>query len=70
MRAVRRYSSGNVCHDYKCSGAKRKLGCTRKAIKKERIEKAVVWITVTKALTDEAIDRIADTILKFIRSKK
>lgn len=57
-------SSGNVYHYYKCSGAKRKLGCKRKAIKKEWIEKAVVWITVTKVLTDEAIDRIADAILE------
>ena len=57
-------SSGNVYHYYKCGGAKRKLGCTRKAIKKEWIEKAVVWITVTKVLTDEAIDRIADAILE------
>ena len=49
---------------YKCGGAKRKLGCKRKAVKKDWIEEAVVRITVSKVLTDEAIDRIADTILE------
>ncbi|MBO5317887.1 MAG: recombinase family protein, partial [Oscillospiraceae bacterium] len=54
---------GIVYHYYKCSGAKRRLGCKKKAIKKHWIEEVVVKLTVTKVLTDEAIDRIADAIL-------
>lgn len=54
---------GIVYHYYKCSGAKRRLGCKKKAIKKHWIEEAVVKLTVSKVLTDEAINRIADAIL-------
>ena len=50
-------------HYYKCSGAKRKLGCKRKAIKKHWIEDAVVKLTISQVLTDTAIDRIADAIV-------
>lgn len=59
-----RNKMGVVYHYYKCSGAKRKLGCRRKAVKKDWIEEAVVSITVSKVLTDQAIDRIAEAILK------
>ncbi len=52
-----------VYHYYKCSGAKRRLGCKKKAIKKHWIEEAVVRLTVSKVLTDKAIDRIADAVL-------
>ena len=54
---------GIIYHYYKCSGAKRRLGCKKKAIKKHWIEETVVKLTVSKVLTDEAIDRIADAIL-------
>ena len=54
---------GIVYHYYKCSGAKRRLGCKKKAIKKHWIEETVVKLTVSKVLTDEAIDRIAGAIL-------
>ena len=54
---------GVVYHYYKCSGAKRKLGCKRKAIKKHWIEDVVVKLTVSQVLTDTAIDRIADAIV-------
>ena len=54
---------GVVYHYYKCSGAKRRLGCKKKPIKKHWIEEAVVRLTVSKVLTDEAIDRIADAIV-------
>ena len=54
---------GIVYHYYKCSGAKRRLGCKKKAIKKHWIEETVVKLTVSKVLTDEAVDRIADAIL-------
>ena len=54
---------GVIYHYYKCSGAKRRLGCKKKPIKKHWIEEAVVRLTVTKVLTDEAIDQIADAIV-------
>ncbi len=54
---------GVVYHYYKCSGAKRKLGCKRKALKKNWIEEAVVRWTVSTVLTDTAIDRIADAVV-------
>ena len=54
---------GIVYHYYKCSGAKRRLGCRKKAIKKHWIEETVVKLTVSKVLTDDAIDRIADAIV-------
>ena len=54
---------GIVYHYYKCSGAKRRLGCKKKAIKKHWIEETVVKLTVSKVLTDDAIDRIADAVL-------
>ena len=56
-------AKGVVYHYYKCSGAKRRLGCKKKAIKKHWIEDVVVRMTVEKVLNDTAIDRIADAIL-------
>lgn len=56
-------SKGVVYHYYKCSGAKRHLGCKKEAIKKHWIEDAVVKLTVSYVLTDSAIDRIADAIV-------
>ena len=48
---------------YKCSGAKRHLGCKRKAIRKQWIERAAVLITVQRVLKDDEIDRIAAAIV-------
>ena len=56
-------SKGTVYHYYKCSGAKRRLGCNRKALKKDMIEEALVRITVSRVLIDRAIDRIADAVV-------
>ena len=56
-------SKGTIYHYYKCSGSKRHLGCKRKALKKDWIERTVVQLTVTKVLTDTAIDRIADAMV-------
>lgn len=57
-------SNGNFYHYYKCSGAKRHLGCTRKAIRKEWIERVAVLLTIQRVLQDEEIDRIADAIIE------
>ena len=57
--------TGKVKHYYyKCGGAKRHLGCKRKAIKKDWIERVVVLQTVTRVLKDEEIERIANALLK------
>ena len=48
---------------YKCGGAKRKLGCKRKPLKKDWIERAAVLVTVNRVLKDEEIDRIANAIV-------
>lgn len=56
-------------HYYKCSGAKRKLGCDKKALKKRWIEKLAVRLTVQRVLHDEEIDRIADALVE-LQSKE
>ena len=48
---------------YKCGGAKRKLGCKRKAVRKHWIERAAVLVTVQRVLRDEEISRIAEAIV-------
>jgi len=50
-------------HYYKCSGAKRKLGCNKKSLKKHWIERIAVLLTVQRVLHDEEIDRIADALV-------
>ena len=54
---------GVVYQYYKCGGAKRKLGCKKKAVRKQWIEDVVVKLTVSQVLTDTAIDRIANAIV-------
>ena len=48
---------------YKCGGAKRRLGCKRKPLKKYWIERVAVVTTVQRVLRDEEINRIADAII-------
>ncbi len=55
--------TGAMHYYYKCSGAKRHLGCKRKAIRKQWIERAAVLITVQRVLKDDEIDRIAAAIV-------
>ena len=65
-----RARNGTVHYYYKCSGAKRHEGCTRrKAIRKHPIERAVVYYTVTNVLQDDVIRRIADAILEIQESE-
>lgn len=56
--------TGETYHYYKCSKAKRGKGCKKKAIRKEIIEYAVVKYTVDHALSDVAINRVADMMVK------
>lgn len=55
--------TGDKHYYYKCAGAKRKLGCKKKSVKKDFIERAAVILTVNRILRDEEISRIADSIL-------
>ncbi len=57
-------TKGVKYHYYKCGGAKRHLGCKRKAIKKWWIERVVVLQTVSRVLKDKEIERIANALLK------
>jgi len=50
-------------HYYKCGGAKRKLGCKRKSVRKHWIERAAVLVTVQRVLRDKEISRIAEAIV-------
>ena len=59
---------GVTYHYYKCSGAKRKLGCKKKAVKKDWMERAAVLLTVQRVLHDDEIDRIA-TVLVDMQTK-
>lgn len=52
-----------VHYYYKCSNAKRKKGCTKKAIKKDWVERIAVVMTVNRVLRDEEIDRIANDLV-------
>jgi hypothetical protein len=56
-------TKGKTHHYYKCGGAKRHLGCKRKAIKKFWIERVAVLLTVSKVLQKAEIERIADSII-------
>ncbi len=49
---------------YKCSGAKKKLGCSKKAIKKDWIECIAVQYTVQWAFNDELISQLADKLVE------
>jgi hypothetical protein len=52
-----------VHYYYKCGNAKRKKGCTKKAVKKNWIERVAVLMTVNRVLRDEEIDRIANDLV-------
>lgn len=55
--------TGKIHYYYKCSDAKRKRGCKKKAVKKDWIERAAVVLTVNRVLKDEEISRIADRLV-------
>ena len=60
-----RSRNGEVHYYYKCGGAKRKQGCTLKAVKKRWIERTVVTATITRVLHDDVINRIADALIAY-----
>ena len=58
--------TGTVHRYYKCSHAKRKMGCDKKPVKKDWIEDAVIHYIMKIVMDDELIDRIADAILNIL----
>ena len=56
--------TGVIHRYYKCSGAKRKLGCHKKAVKKDWIERIAVQYTIQGVFQDELIDQIADKLVE------
>ena len=52
--------TGNTYYYYKCKSAKRKDGCTRKAIKKQYLEDLVVKHTIDILFDDRLLEYIAD----------
>ena len=55
--------TGAIYRYYKCSGAKRRLGCHKKAVKKDWIERIAVQYTIQRVFQDELIAQIADLSL-------
>ncbi|MET0017948.1 recombinase family protein [Oscillibacter sp.] len=55
---------GKTYRYYKCSHAKRKKGCTKKAVKKEWIENLVVQQTMNIVMDDMLLDRITDRLVE------
>ena len=56
--------TGAIYRYYKCSGAKRKLGCRKKAVKKDWIECIAVQYTIQRVSQDELIFQIADKLVE------
>ena len=55
---------GNTYYYYKCANSKHKKGCNKKPVKKAWIEQLVVDYTMKYALTDTAIEHIAEAIIE------
>lgn len=58
--------TGTVHRYYKCSHAKRKMGCDKKPVKKDWIEDAVIHYIMKIVMDDELIDHITDAILNIL----
>ena len=56
--------TGAIYRYYKCSGAKRKLGCRKKAVKKDWIECIAVQYTIQRVFQDELIAQIAEKLVE------
>ena len=56
--------TGATYYYYKCSHAKRKKGCKKKAVKKDWIEDIVVRYTMKIVMNDDLVDAIADRVME------
>ena len=57
--------SGVVHNYYKCSNVKKRNGCHKPSIKKELAEKLVLEKVMTEMFTDDMIEDIADSAIKY-----
>ena len=55
--------NGTIHRYYKCAGAKRRLGCHKKAVKKDWIERVAVRYTIQRVFQDDLIAQIADELV-------
>ena len=55
---------------YSCSSKKRRLGCTKKSIKKDLIEELVVDTTIKQVLTDRNIEEISQQAYELYEKEK
>ena len=58
--------TGTIHRYYKCSHAKRKMGCDKKPVKKDWIEDAAIHYIMKIVMDDDLIERVADATLKLI----
>jgi len=56
--------TGKVHHYYKCGNAMYRKSCTKKAVKKDWIERLVVSLTRKHILVDDIIERLANAIVE------
>lgn len=61
--------NGRMYHYYKCSGQKKKSGCTMKPVPKDVLENAVIQHTFKFALSGEMIEKISLDICNEIQRK-
>ncbi len=56
--------TGKIYNYYKCTGAKQRLGCDKKAVNKDWIEDIVFDKTYQTIMDDKLVDRLANTVFK------
>lgn len=55
--------NGTIHRYYKCAGAKRRLGCHKKAVNKDWSERVAVQYTIQRVFQDDLIAQIADELV-------
>lgn len=61
--------TGAIHYYYKCGSAKRKTGCTKKAVKKAWIEEKVIQTVQAYILQDDVIQELAGLIIKNLQQE-
>ena len=61
--------TGTIYYYYKCGSAKRKKGCTKKAVKKDWIEEKVVQTVQAYILQEDVIQELARLIAEYLQEE-
>ena len=61
--------TGDIHYYYKCGNAKRKTGCTKKAVKKAWIEEKVVQTVQAYIVQDDVIQELATLIVEYLQEE-